>query len=235
MMKISFEKIKLLALWVTISVLLVITFFQFWRPTYFYNSPQFSLKTPDEYTNIFNDSSKSKLILKQSYLLNGRNPYSIFIYDNKYSILEYKLNVLPKKTLKSLIFDDVSGIQKPLFGYASVEAGDGRLDLHLMPKTIPDNKDLLVTLYGNSVVNDLNSPNVYSCNFNMNCIIFSYKNSHQIDFMLENKYPSSKFVKIGMIYINKGTDLFIIFINQIASSSYDLISNPKQLFKKFYF
>jgi hypothetical protein len=62
-----------------------------------------SFTSPDDYTDLFNDSAKHKMVLYVTNVIKGKNPISEYTYDERYSVVVYKMNISPAPYLKSLI------------------------------------------------------------------------------------------------------------------------------------
>ena len=92
---------KIIGLIFGVVVLTLIIVLEFYKHSDY--SPTYSFISPVEYTELFNDSAKQKTVLYITNLIKGRSAISEFIYDGKYSVVVYKLNVPSGVTLKSLI------------------------------------------------------------------------------------------------------------------------------------
>jgi len=68
-------------------------------------SAEVSFNMPSDYLRLFRENALENLVHNRSYLIRGRNPYTMLIYKNKFAVLVYKIEEMPSLPIRKLITD----------------------------------------------------------------------------------------------------------------------------------
>lgn len=182
-------------------------------------SPNYSLESPAEYTELFNDSAKLKTVLYMTNLIKGRNAISEYLYDNKYSIILYKLNVPSGETLKSLIRPGYAPVDLSFFKTSS-EMKINQVTLAYGHDSIPAVGEVLVTFYGDSAVNIFRNDSISCVKAWLNKLLIQYDSKRSVDIKIGIRDPFTRRIPAEFVFIHRGNGLFFIFISPIVEKQY---------------
>jgi len=182
-------------------------------------SPTYSLLSPVEYTELFNDSAKQKTVLYITNLIKGRNAISEYIYDNKYSIVVYKLNVPSGATLKSLIRPSYTPMDLS-FGKTYSVMNMEQFTLSYAHDSVPAVSKILTTFYGDSVVNIFKNDSISCVKALLAKFLIQYESKGTVDIKIGIRDPFTRNSQMELVFILRNNGLFIIFISPVSENQY---------------
>jgi hypothetical protein len=198
-----------------IIVLLIFAAFKFLSKSEHWAKVSFI--APPDYSDLFNDSAQEQLILKVTYLINGRNPMSNYFYKDRYSVLVYKINIPSDSTLKSIIRQDFKGANKSLtMDYT--ELGFHQFKLSYAGDSVPEAKNVLVTFYGDSVAKIFKNDSVNSVYIVLNRIIIRYEANEGPDIIAEKLNAFKDNTPMILIFVKRKSSLYFIFVSNIDNN-----------------
>jgi hypothetical protein len=182
-------------------------------------SPQVSFKMPPDYLGLFKEIALAKLVHNRSYLINGREPYTLLIYDNRFAILVYKVKERPNLPLKELItearenhisFPDV-GMRGLYFPFIALTY---TLD------SIALSRQIDVDLIGDSLRYTINNDSVCSVYSNLEKLYVYRGKQKKLDFTLTSTNWKNKRFPAEISFLRKNGGVYIFVITSLKEVSF---------------
>ena len=176
-----------------------------------------SLDMPPDYKYLFNDSAKQKLVLEETYTIKGRNPISVFYYDNKYSLLVYKINAQLNLSLKDLIQQDVVGKNRSRpISYNELSFPNYKFSYAW--DSVPIISKIIITIYGDSLSYFTNNKNISFCYLHLSSVFIRYKEDASWDIMLQKQNIITNNIPMEIVFYKMDYGLYILVVNNLHDS-----------------
>ncbi|HTR31399.1 MAG TPA: hypothetical protein VMH27_19135 [Puia sp.] len=190
------------------TIALIISLFLFNHSDY---SPKYSLSSPPEYTNLFDDSAKTKMTLYITNLIKGRNPISQYIYDSDYSVIAYLMDFKTDAPLDSLLR---SGTGKPGLhigsNYPTLHIG--QLALSYAADSVQPSSHLTISFFGDSVFTVFRTKAVWCIRQQMSAVVIE-NGRHNADITLTPFALTVPKVPIEIAFIRNNDGVFLLIIS----------------------
>lgn len=203
----------------------------------FYRHSEFHLKysfsSPQEYTDLFNDSAKQRTSLYVTNIIKGRNPISEYVFDSGYSVLIYKISVPGHAILDSALRQGTHA-DLPFDGmYSSFSVG--QLNLYFSWDSVLIANNIILTIYGDSVIHVFKSDSVSCLKLELKRLIIQNGKDRKTDIKLEGRNGWGVKVPVELVFVRGEAGLFIVFISPMAKSGYLQDDLPRRILKKNFF
>jgi len=188
-----------------IIIIPVIRYFK--NPGY---GPVTSLTIPADYTNIFTDQAKEKLVLNASYLIKGREPFSVLKYDSSYFVLVYKMKTVPGSNLKDLLKHDST-----LFGRSIMSSYNildvNRVRLSFRRDSVSAAGSIRIKFYGDSLISQFESDSLFDYSINLQKFVVGYGDK-SVDLTVEPSYFLAPKLPIRVVLSKSERGLYFVFL-----------------------
>ncbi len=191
-----------------------------------------SFTSPDDYTDLFNDSAKHKMVLYMTNVIKGKNPISEYTYDDRYSVVIYKMNIFPAPSLKSLITQNKRLLDFGLWGSSYEEFQVEQLNFNLNFDSVTEANKINISFQAESAKNIFRNDTVSSSKFLLNKMEIQYNEKTHCELMITKRRPFSKNIPIVLTLVKKGKLLYFVFLSPIFKNDLDLYGLPRAILKK---
>ena len=191
-----------------------------------------SFTSPDDYTDLFNDSAKHKMILYVTNVIKGKNPISEYTYDERYSVVVYKMNISPAPSLKSLITQNKKLLDLGFWGSSYDEFQVEQLDFNVNFGSITPADKINISFQADSARNIFRSDTVSSSGFLLNKMEIQYNDKTHAELMITKRRSFSKNIPMVLTLVKKEKFLYFVFLSPVFKNDLDLNDLPKAILNK---
>ena len=191
-----------------------------------------SFTSPDDYTDLFNDSAKHKMVLYVTNVIKGKNPISEYTYDERYSVVIYKMDIATVPSLKSLITQNKRPLDFSSWGssYEMFQVEQFNFNLNFDPVTEADK--INISFQADSAKNIFRNDTVSSSGFLLNEMEIQYNDKTHSELVITKRRSFSKNIPIVMTLVKRGKLLYFVFFSPVFKNDLDLNDLPRTILKK---
>ena len=191
-----------------------------------------SFTSPEDYTDLFNDSAKHKMVLYVTHVMKGKNPVSEYTYDERYSVLIYKMNITPVPSLKSLITQNKRLPDVGLWGSSFEEFQVEQLNFDLSFDPAAQADKINISFQADAAKNIFRNDTVSSAVFLLNKMEIQYNDKAHAELMITKRRPFAKNIPIVLTLVKKGKFLYFVFLSPVFKNDLDLNDLPRTILNK---
>jgi len=197
-------------------------------------APTYSFSSPADYTDLFNDSAKHQVSLRVTNLIRGRNPISEYVYDDRISIVVYKINVHPSAPLDSLLAQGSEFARRGLLKrYCAVTAG--QLKMFYRCDSIGLVEKIFISYYGDSVSHIFKNRNLVSLKMLLGKLKLQYDKKGQTDLEVEEDRQKNDIISTELTFLKQGDAVFFILISPTFNSNIDISGFSRKILNENFF
>jgi len=201
------------------------------------HSPELTISftSPDDYTDLFNDSAKHKMVLYVTNVIKGKNPISEYTYDERYSIVVYKMNISPVPYLKSLITQNKRLLDFGSGGNSYEEFQVEQLNFNLNFDPVTEADKINISFQADSAKNIFRNDTVSSSSFLLNKMEIQYNEKTHSELVITKRHAFSKNIPMVLTLVKKEKFLYFVFLSPVFKNDLDLNGLPRAILKKTLF
>jgi len=194
-------------------------------------SPKYSFSSPSDYTDLFSDSARHKVSLRVTNLIRGRNPISEYVYDDRISIVVYKINVDASAVLDSILVQGFDFARRGLFKrYCALTAG--QIKMSYACDSIDSVKKIIVSFYGDSLSRIFKNRNLVSVKMLLDKVGIQYEKNGRTDLEVEEYRPKGNKISIELTLLKHGDAVYFILISPTFNSNVDITDFSRTILDK---
>ncbi|HWW37904.1 hypothetical protein [Pedobacter sp.] len=169
--------------------------------------------TPNkEYINLFSEKYYSRIHSHNTYMSNVRGNISTFDFDNKYTIVIFKLEAAD--TLKEPIVDFKNNVPSPV-GDVYLDIGQERFDLKYKAGNPGVVSNIFLNLEGDQPTLQVKKENIYSYYLNFFKFSLKYKNEGKPDIyanMNDSQIEKNGSLAANLLFLKKGKFIYVFLM-----------------------
>ena len=178
--------------------------------------PMLSHTFPAEYINLFKPSIQDELQLLTTYNAKGRNAVTELLYNSKYELIIYKIDLWEDTSLYKIInIANKFVLEDATEGFNEIEAGNIS---YKYADSVPPVRTIKLTLYGDSINKVINNDTTLYYWLKLNNLSISYNSADSQDIYVKKSNLFMDNVPMELMLLKKDKELFFIAIYNIRES-----------------
>jgi hypothetical protein len=196
--------------------------------------PTYSFSSPPDYTDLFNDSARHKISLHVTNLIKGRNPIAEYVYDDRISIVVYKINVPVDAPIDSLLAQGYESARRGLLKrYCAVTAG--QLKMFYRCDSIGLVEKIFISYYGDSVRRIFKNRNLMSVKMLLGGLAIQYEEKGLVDLEVEKDRQKKGKIPTELTFLKQGDAVFLILSSPTFNGSIDISGFSREILNENFF
>jgi hypothetical protein len=164
------------------------------------------------YFKIFTDSAKQIFSknLELSYNFKNRNPFSLFIYKDVYSIFEYVVSIPAARQLMDIVrMDTLVETRRKKYNVIDIPS----MKLYYSSDTVTLINKVILNIYGDSLQCKVKNDSIICIKLHLDNLVIRYDKNKPADIIFTPQNKSHNKLPIELIFLKKGTYLHILLIS----------------------
>lgn len=197
-------------------------------------APTYSFSSPSDYTDLFNDSAKHKVSLYVTNLIKGRNPIAEYVYDDRISIVVYKINVHAGGVLDSLLVPGLD-FARPGWFHRYCAVTPGQLKMSYRCDSVGLAKKIIVSFSGDSISRIFKNRNLLSVKMLLGGVAIQYEKKGLVDLEVEKYRSINDKISTELTFLKQGDAVFFILISPTFNSYIDSTGFSRKILNENFF